>query len=63
MPRNVLCDGLARIVSLAVCFAAAGLGSYWLLPALSTSYPTIQKPPRTLPDWVFGLVWTVLWTI
>lgn len=46
---------------LAVCFAAAGLGSWLTAGAVETWYPTLTKPAGTPPSWVFGLVWTAVY--
>jgi benzodiazapine receptor len=48
------------IVCIAVCFAAAGLGSLLTTPALRPWYADLSKPLWTPPDWLFGPVWTIL---
>ena len=57
--RNVL--GLAA--ALAICFAAAGLGTYWSMQGLARWYGTLAKPSFTPPNRVFGPVWTLLYAL
>ncbi len=61
-PRRAY-DILGLIVSLAVCFAAAGIGGWLTSRSLETWYPTLVKPSWNPPDWVFGPVWTALYAM
>ena len=56
-------DWLALGVCLAACFAAAGLGSMFTASAIPTWYAQIRKPAASPPNWVFGPVWTALYTM
>lgn len=51
--------GLA--VSIAVCFAAAGIGSLLTTPSIDGWYAALMKPSWTPPNWVFGPVWSALY--
>lgn len=53
--------GLAFWVGL--CLGAAFIGSLITAPAIPGWYQTLQKPDWTPPDWVFGPVWTALYTM
>ncbi len=45
---------------LAVCFAAAWIGSRYMPGAW---YASLTKPPWNPPNWIFAPVWTVLYTL
>jgi len=48
---------------LAVTFAASAIGSWATIDNVRTWYPTIAKPSWTPPNWLFGPVWTLLYTL
>jgi translocator protein len=50
------------VAFLIVCFVAAGLGGLLTNPGLPW-LATLQKPRLNPPDWVFGPVWTTLYTL
>ena len=52
---------LGLIVSIVICFSAAGLGSLVTDPRIPDWYAQLSKPSWTPPDWVFGPVWTALY--
>lgn len=54
-------DLLGLIVSLAVCFVAAGVGGLATARGLRGWYPGLRKPTWTPPNRLFGPVWTVLY--
>lgn len=49
-------------VLLLASFAAAVIGGLVTGPSVRDWYPTIAKPTWTPPSWVFGPVWTFLYT-
>jgi uncharacterized protein YbjT (DUF2867 family)/tryptophan-rich sensory protein len=61
--RPRLAQGLALLVSIAVCFGAAAIGSLLTMEAVGTWYPTLAKPTWTPPSSVFGPVWSVLYLL
>ena len=56
-------DVVALAVCLAACFGAAALGTMFTWPGVSTWYQGIRKPSFSPPNWVFGPVWTALYTM
>ena len=59
MGQHIL--GLA--ISMAICFAAAGIGSLLTTPSVGGWYAGIAKPWWTPPNWVFGPVWSTLYAM
>jgi len=56
-------SAVALGICLAACFGAAALGALFTGPAVRTWYQEIRRPAFSPPDWVFGPVWTVLYTM
>jgi len=54
---------LGLLLALAVTFAAAGIGSVFTSPSVGDWYQALAKPSWTPPGWLFGPVWTVLYTL
>jgi len=49
--------------SLLLCFIAAGLGYFLTNEGVRVWYPKLLKPSLNPPNWVFGPVWGVLYTM
>ena len=54
---------LGLVLSLLLAFGVAGLSGSVTVAAIPGWYGTIAKPWFTPPDWVFGPVWTTLYTM
>jgi tryptophan-rich sensory protein len=66
MGKNIKIDSktvLKLVISLVICFFAAGVGSYFTIPEIKTWYTQIQKPSWNPPNYLFGPVWTTLYTL
>lgn len=55
-------NALALVTSLAACFMAAGVGSLAVSQTLGTWYAELRKPAWNPPNWIFGPVWSSLYT-
>jgi tryptophan-rich sensory protein len=51
------------VASLAICFFAAFLGNLATGSSLSDWYPQLNKPTWNPPNWIFGPVWSTLYTM
>ena len=58
-PRNIF----KFIFAFILCQGAGAVGSVYTLPAIPVWYASLQKPFFSPPDWVFGPVWAVLFTL
>ena len=59
--QNSMSQWLGLAVSIAVCFAVAGLASRVTTPEISGWYASLEKPAWTPSRWLFGPVWSVLY--
>ncbi len=51
------------IVSLGIAYSAGFIGSLFTAPAIDTWYDSLLTSRVNPPDWVFGPVWTLLYTL
>lgn len=61
--KNTLTQIVALIFFVVLSQAAGILGSFFTFEAIDTWYQFLTKPPLTPPDWIFGPVWTTLYTL
>jgi len=54
---------LIFIVCLIACYAAGGIGTIFTVSSIPTWYAGLHKPPLNPPNWIFGPVWTTLYTM
>lgn len=51
------------IFSILLAQSAGGIGTFFTFDAIPTWYATLVRPSFAPPNWVFGPVWTVLYTL
>lgn len=54
---------LPVLISIIICQMAGLLGSLFTAPAIPTWYASLTKPSFSPPNWVFGPVWIILYTL
>lgn len=54
-------DAVVLGLSLAAVAAVAGIGGSATASSVDTWYRTLERPPWSPPNWLFGPVWTVLY--
>jgi benzodiazapine receptor len=61
--RSWLIEGIGLVASLLVAFAAAAIGGIATTQNLIPWYAGLTKPSWTPPNWLFGPVWSALYTL
>jgi tryptophan-rich sensory protein len=54
---------LSYVVSVLIAQAAGGIGAVATSSSIPTWYASIAKPSWNPPNWIFGPVWTLLFTL
>lgn len=54
---------LKLIISILICHSAGFIGTVFTSSAIPTWYDSLKKPPFSPPNWIFGPVWTILYTL
>ncbi len=54
---------LGAILAIVICQIAGALGAVVTAPAIPAWYAGLTKPAINPPNWVFGPVWTLLYTL
>ena len=61
-PYSAVAQAAALAAFLAASFLVAGLGGFSTVSNVDGWYVTADKAPWSPPNWIFGPVWTVLYT-
>lgn len=56
-------DWMVLITCLLICHAAGAVGSLFTVASIPLWYNTLVLPAFSPPNWVFGPVWTLLYTL
>lgn len=54
---------IGLVVAVLVSQSAGAIGGFFTASSVRTWYVDINKPPFNPPSWVFGPVWTILYTL
>lgn len=51
------------ILFVVLCLSVGAIGGLVTAESVGSWYPTLQRPSFNPPDWIFGPVWTLLYTV
>lgn len=63
MERTRVRDIVEAVVAVLICQGAGLIGSVATFPSIPTWYASLEKPFFNPPNWLFGPVWTTLYTL
>ncbi len=63
MENKNLLDAPKLAVSVFIPLFIGFIGAFFTAPSIATWYATLNKPPFSPPNWIFGPVWTILYVL
>ena len=63
MMKSTLRSIVLFLLAVGICMSVSYVGSLYMIPSIPVWYNNLQLPDPTLPSWLFGPVWTVLYVI
>ena len=63
MERTRTRDIVEAVLSIVICQGAGLIGAVATSPSIPTWYASLEKPAFNPPNWLFGPVWTTLYTL
>lgn len=61
--QSFIWKAFVLVFFIAISQAAGLLGTFFTIDAIPTWYVTLVKPSFSPPNWLFGPVWTILYTL
>lgn len=58
-----MCRIIAILIAISVCLLTGFIASRLQMDSLASWYPSLNKPSLTPPDWIFPLMWTILYIL
>lgn len=52
---------IPELVAVIICFSVGVMASYFQVDAIQTWYPFLNKPSLTPPNFIFPIVWSILY--
>jgi benzodiazapine receptor len=62
-PTAPLSQAIGLSIAVLICYAAVGLGAIVTKPQVPGCYAALAKPTWNPSDWIFGPVWTLLYSM
>jgi tryptophan-rich sensory protein len=56
-------DLTGGLFAVLLCLAVGNIGTIYTVPNISTWYATLNRPPFSPPNWLFGPAWTLLYIL
>lgn len=61
--KSLFSNFIGVVIAVLICQASGLVGSMFTIKAIPTWYAALEKPSFNPPNWIFGPVWTTLYTM